>query len=401
MRCLTMKIFMDRNSDSAINPSAELPEHLFMLSHLRWDFVYQRPQHLATRFAEYCSVYYIEEPIFDAVDDVYYESRQRGNIQVMVPHLQPGFNHEVTIDGLTTLFGDLVEKVDLQNTAFWYYTAMALEFSAQYSPSVCIYDCMDELSAFKFAPPNIQSLEQILLKKADVVFTGGKSLYEAKKDHHANIHACPSSIDKAHFETVRSLALKRLGQLNTPELKLGFYGVIDERFDIELINDIAEARPDWEIILVGPVVKIDPQSLPKHANIRYLGSKTYAELPGCMAEWDIALIPFLLNESTLFISPTKTPEYLAAGLPVISTPIVDVVDPYGVNNLVHIGKDAHDFIRMAESIVKNKGKEAEWLKEVDDFLALNSWDITFERMKKEIVKVIDEKQTNLSTNQYV
>ena len=392
---------MDINFNSTPNHSTKFPEHMFIFSHLRWDFVYQRPQHLATRIAENSIVYYIEEPVFDAAEEIYYETRLRNNIRVMVPHLKPGFDHNVTIAGLTTLLSGLIKTVDLGHTAFWYYTPMALEFSENYDPAICIYDCMDELSAFKFAPANIQLLEKELLNKADVVFTGGKSLYRAKKESHANIHAFPSSIDKAHFESARRVGLKPLGQEITTSPKLGFYGVIDERFDIELIKGIAEARPGWEIVLIGPIVKIDPESLPKCKNIHYLGSKTYDQLPEYMAEWDIALIPFLLNESTQFISPTKTPEYLAAGLPVISTPIADVVDPYGISSLVSIGSDATDFIKAAELLLKNKGNDTIRLREVDAFLALNSWDITFDGMKDEIIKVIKQKQVNLSTNQYV
>lgn len=392
---------MDKSLNPPLNRLQDLPEHLFIFSHLRWDFVYQRPQHLLTRFAKHCTVYYVEEPVFNAEDEIYYEAVWRDNIQILIPHLKPGFNHNVTVDALSHLFSNLTKNIDLQNSAFWYYTPMALEFSENYQPAVCIYDCMDELSAFKFAPENIRSLEQSLLNKADVVFTGGKSLYHAKKNSHHNIHAFPSSIDKAHFLTARGLSSERTSNLNISKPILGFYGVIDERFDIELISKIAEERPSWEIILVGPIVKIDPEILPKYSNINYLGAKTYDELPIIMAEWDIALIPFLLNESTRFISPTKTPEYLAAGLPVISTPIADVIDPYGLNGLVHIGSDPQDFIKLAELVLDQKDKDAERLIAVDAFLASNSWDMTFEGMKKEILKSLMEKQSTLTDNQYV
>ncbi|AMR34555.1 glycosyl transferase [Mucilaginibacter sp. PAMC 26640] len=374
---------------------------MFIFSHLRWDFVYQRPQHLATRLAEHCKVYYIEEPVFDATDNIYYRTEYRHNIQVLVPHLLPGFDHDVTINGLSQLFSNLIETIDLQNTAFWYYTPMALEFSDRYEPGICIYDCMDELSAFKFAPPSMQLLERNLLNKADLVFTGGKALYHAKKDSHHNIHAFPSSIDKAHFSKARHVSAGSPDQNAGKKIKLGFYGVIDERFDIELIRDMADARPEWDFILIGPIVKIDQETLPRMANIHYLGSKTYDQLPECMADWDIALIPFLLNESTRFISPTKTPEYLAAGLPVISTPIADVVDPYGVNNLVGIGSSAKDFIRLAEMVLQNTHMEEERLEKVDLFLANNSWDLTFEGMREEILKVIKQNHTTLTATQYV
>jgi glycosyltransferase involved in cell wall biosynthesis len=268
----------------------------------------------------------------------------------------------------------MTERV-LTSYGFWYYTPMALEFSRGYEPELTVFDCMDELSAFKFAPEALKTLEKELMQKADIVFTGGHSLYEAKKNQHQNIHAFPSSIDKLHFAKARDLKVNR----STSAVKLGFYGVIDERFDIELIRGIAQQRPEWEIILIGPVVKIDPATLPVMPNIHYLGSKSYTELPELIADWDLALIPFLLNESTRFISPTKTPEYLAAGLPVISTPIRDVVNPYGKFGLVSIGHDADDFVASAEMEL-NRSDRKEWLQKVDFFLVHNSWDETCGRM---------------------
>ena len=392
--------------DSIINQSLtdhlpKFPEQLIIFSHLRWDFVYQRPQHLATRLAQISTLYFIEEPVFDAHDNIYYERVIKNKVLVMVPHLKPGLSHEFTINGLSLLFDEFIRSFDLNNTAFWYYTPMALEFTVSYKTAITIYDCMDELSAFKFAPENMQILEKELMKKADLVLTGGKSLFEAKKADHDNIHAFPSSIDKAHFLKARHSSTIPQDQTTTNKPKLGFCGVIDERFDIELISAIAKAKPDWQIILIGPVVKIDPNSLPDHPNIQYLGSKTYDQLPDYMAGWDIALIPFLLNESTRFISPTKTPEYLAAGLPVISTPIADVVDPYGLNNLVSIGTSADEVITLAEKALNNKGMETDRLRKVDAFLALNSWDKTFDGIKTEILKVIKQKNHSLSANQYV
>ena len=104
--------------------------------------------------------------------------------------------------------------------------------------------------------------------------------------------------------------------------------------DFELLSGVARARPGWSFVMLGPVVKIDEESLPRAANIHYLGSKSYAELPRYASGWDVALLPFARNESTEFISPTKTPEYLAAGLPVVSTSIRDVVRPYQELGLV-------------------------------------------------------------------
>jgi glycosyltransferase involved in cell wall biosynthesis len=386
-----MKLLNINATDTPVkNLYNKLPANIVCFSHLRWDFVFQRPQHLLTRLAQSFRVFFIEEPIFDAINQDHYTYHNRGeNVQIIVPHLAHGGSPADNIIKLKALFDNFMENKNLADYGFWYYTPMALEFSRKYLPELVIFDCMDELSAFKFAPEELKDLEKELLKKADIVFTGGQSLYEAKKNQHSNMFAFPSSIEKSHFETAREIRkLKSKGTNST--VTLGFYGVIDERFDIELIRDIATVRSDWQIVLVGPVVKIDPEILPRNENIQYLGSKKYEELPTIIANWDIALIPFLLNESTRFISPTKTPEYLAAGLPVISTAIKDVVNPYGKNKLISIGSNGNDFIAAAEQILNDNQKD-KWLSKVDAFLAQNSWDKTCSRMIRLMNETIENK----------
>ncbi|MFL5810740.1 MAG: glycosyltransferase [Flavisolibacter sp.] len=260
---------------------------------------------------------------------------------------------------------------------------MALPFTDHLSPQMVIYDCMDELSAFKFAPPQLTTLEKELFAKADIVFTGGNSIFESKKNQHHNIFAFPSSIDKHHFGLARTCKTDPEDQKNIPHPRFGFFGVVDERFDIELIEKVARKKPDWHFVILGPVVKIDPASLPHYENLHYLGGKRYEELPSYIAGWDVALIPFAMNQSTRFISPTKTPEYLAAGKPVISSPIRDVVRPYGENKLVHIVNNANEFIAAAEKELRKKRK-ASWLRKVDDFLLYNSWDRTWGQMVRHI-----------------
>ena len=360
--------------------TSRLPDNLVCFSHLRWDFVFQRPQHLLTRFSKAMTIFYIEEPVYGEIEFPYYDYAAReAQLTVITPRLPAGLSENASLNIQKQLFDEFMAQRAFNDYGFWYYTPMALEFTRDYTPQLTVFDCMDELSAFKFAPESIKQLEKELLKKADIVFTGGHSLYEAKKNQHQNIYAFPSSIDKQHFVKTRELKTAMDQTAHQGHFKLGFYGVIDERFDIELIGGIAAARPDWEIILIGPVVKIDPATLPQQANIRYLGPKTYAKLPELMAEWDLALIPFLLNESTRFISPTKTPEYLAAGLPVVSTPIRDVINPYGKFGLVSIAHNAPEFIDCAEKELNRTDRKA-WLQKVDFFLAHNSWDETCTRM---------------------
>ena len=356
------------------------PSNLLCFSHLRWDFVYQRPQHLLSRFSNYSTVYVLEEPIFDAKDDGHISFTNRGNnVIVGVPHLPEGLSHKEVTTSMTDLVDQFLQGKNLDNFAFWYYSPMFLAISEKHTPKLTIYDCMDELSAFKNAPKELTQMEKKLLGKADVVFTGGQSLYEAKKHQHPSIHPFPSSIEKEHFMKARTVKNQPADQASIEGIKLGFYGVLDERFDIDLIKGIADARPDWQIILIGPVVKIDPATLPTNSNIHYMGQKSYQELPAYLSGWDIALIPFAINESTKFISPTKTPEYLSAGIPVVSTPIKDVINQYGRQKLVSIGMNAEDFIEAVERELKVTDRKA-WLAKTDLFLADKSWDNTVSNM---------------------
>jgi len=356
---------------------------LVCFSHLRWGFVFQRPNHLLSRFSKHQRVFFIEEPIFYDGEDKLQIENYNEKLFVVTPHMQGGLPEEEVHNRQRKFISNLFTNMNIEKHFSWYYTPMALPFTDQLTPELTVYDCMDELSAFKFAPVQLKNLEKELLKKADVVFTGGQSIYEAKKNTHHNIYAFPSSIDKHHFGQARKSKEDPADQKHIPHPRFGFFGVIDERFDIELIDQVAKARPDWQFILLGPVVKIDPASLPKYDNIHYLGGKKYDELPNYIAGWDIAMVAFAMNESTKFISPTKTPEYLAAGKPVISTPIRDVVRPYGDNKLVHIVNNADEFIKAAEKELGKKRK-ASWLKKVDDFLLYNSWDRTWGQMVRHI-----------------
>jgi UDP-galactopyranose mutase len=250
---------------------------------------------------------------------------------------------------------------------------------------------MDELSAFRFAPQHLKDLEQELLNRADIVFTGGVSLYEAKKGRHVNIHAFPSSIDYDHFSKARNGIAIPEDQLAIKGPSFGFYGVVDERFDIELLRNAAALRPEWQFVIIGPIVKIDPADLPQAENIHYLGGRDYHQLPAYLKAWDVAFIPFAMNESTRFISPTKTPEYLAAGKPVISTPIHEVIYPYGDQKLVHIAATAAEFVAAGDEILKEKTQSVPWLEKVDRFLQGNSWDQTYRAMKSLILKTIGQR----------
>ncbi len=354
---------------------------LLCLSHLRWNFVYQRPQHLLSRAAKHQRVFFFEEPFFHD-GAAYLELRpEEGGPLVAVPHLPHGLSEAEHNQALRKLLDELLVQQNIKSFISWYYTPMALKFSRHLKPELCVYDCMDQLSHFKGASREIPLLEQELFRKSDLVFTGGQSLYEAKREEHHSVHAFPSSVDVQHFIRARSSIEALPGHPVIKGPKIGYLGVIDERLDIELLDAVARQRPDWNLVMVGPIVKIDPASLPRYSNVHYLGPKTYAELPYCLADWDIAMLPFARNDATRYISPTKTPEYLSAGCRVISTSIRDVVYPYGEKSLVSIADDAATFIACAEAhLAQTPTAREQWLKRVDLFLASQSWDRTFDSM---------------------
>jgi glycosyltransferase involved in cell wall biosynthesis len=277
------------------------------------------------------------------------------------------------------LLDDVVAGEAIRSCVLWYYTPMALAFTDHLRPTAVVYDCMDELSAFAHAPAALKYREAELMRRAGVVFTGGQSLYEAKRDAHPNIHAFPSSVDVEHFARARRVASDVADQAHIPHPRLGFFGVIDERLDIALVDGVAAARPDWHLVLLGPIVKIDPSTLPRRPNIHYLGPRTYDELPAYVAGWDVALLPFARNDATRFISPTKTPEYMAAGKAVVSTSIRDVVRPYGLQRLVRIADEVPDFVRACAAAM-TEGADAR-NRRADAFLRQTSWDGTWSRMR--------------------
>jgi UDP-galactopyranose mutase len=354
-------------------------EDVLFFSHLRWDFVFQRPQHIVSRFARDHRVWFWEEPIHDAAEP-YLTVEPRGQVRVVVPHLRPGDGIEV----LRGLLDEFVSDTGLIEPVAWYWTPMMRAFSAHIPFSAVIYDCMDELSHFAFAPPELVEWERRLMADADVVFTGGHHLYSRKRDLHPNVHPFPSSVDVAHFGKAREGLADPADQGNIARPRIGWFGVIDERTDIALLDGVARVRPDWQLVMVGPVVKIDPATLPRHANIHWLGMKSYDELPQYISSWDVAMLPFALNDATRFISPTKTPEYLAAGKPVVSTPITDVVRPYGENGLVYIAEGVDEFVSAIDAALQTDVPDL--LREADLLLSRMSWDSTVSQMRAEIYK---------------
>lgn len=367
--------------------------NLICFSHLRWNFVFQRPQHLMIRFARDFDVFYWEEPA-PAKDDVAtldIRFDKSTNVTVIVPQIPDSIQGQARTQALADLLTHFTDNLT-NDVIRWYYTPMMLGFSSQPGAICTVYDCMDELANFKFAPPELVGLERELFSKADVVFTGGHSLYEAKRKAHPNVHPFPSSVDRDHFGKARGQVEPAVDMIGLPEPRLGFYGVVDERMDLDLLAAVADAHPDWSLVIVGPVVKIDPANLPQRPNIHYTGGRAYDQLPAYLAAWNVALMPFAINDSTKFISPTKTPEYLAAGRPVVSTAITDVVRHYGELAGVKVAHDTEGFIKGCEEALALASRPDDWLPQVDEALSALSWDATFDEMLAKIDAAIAKKR---------
>ena len=375
-----------------------LPTDVICFSHLRWKFVFQRPQHLLTRCARDRRVFFVEEPMLDAAAPHTIIERVTDRLWVVVPHLPPGLAADETNAALAALVDDLIDRLDMTSYLLWYYTPMALPFTRHLVPDAIVYDCMDELSGFKGAPPEMAIRERELFERADVVFTGGHSLYEHKRTLHRNIHPFPSSVDIAHFGRARDMHTEPSDQRDLPFPRIGFFGVIDERLDVALVEAAARRCVDWHFVFVGPVVKIDPAILPRRSNVHFLGQKSYDDLPAYLSGWDVAMLPFARNDATRFISPTKTPEYLAAGKPVVSTSIADVVRPYASLDLVRIGDEPDAFVRAIERAFEDSA-DPRWWQRVDKFLATQSWDDTWARMHAEIETVLEAARPRAHTGE--
>ncbi len=366
-----------------VSPATLAP--LICFSHLRWDFVTQRPQHLMRRFAAERRVFFWEEAIPCDHPRPYleYHPFPEDDVIALRPRVPHWWDRAATEAALREQLDMLIATTGATAPLLWFYTPMMLGFADHLPAEAIVYDCMDELSAFRFADPLLVEREAELIRRADVMFTGGYSLYEAKRAAHADIHPFPSAVEREHFAAARTGLPDPGDQAGISHPRLGFYGVIDERVDLALIDAVAAARPDWSLVMIGPVAKIDPAHLPRRPNIHWLGGRGYGELPAYLGGWDVALMPFALNEATRFISPTKTPEYLAAGRPVVSTPIVDVVRHYGEIGGVAIADGAEAFVAACDAALALPPAGA-WRDEADAALGAMSWDRTAAAMKQRI-----------------
>ncbi|HLM52951.1 MAG TPA: FAD-dependent oxidoreductase [Pseudoxanthomonas sp.] len=352
---------------------------LIVFSHLRWDFVYQRPQHLLSRLAGHWPIVVVEEPI--AGDPGFDESHPAPGVTVLRPRTRAsghGFDGD-QLQAVGALLRDYMERKSIDQYGVWFYTPMALPLLFDLQPQVIVYDCMDELSAFKNAPPQLLAREDRLLQLADIVFTGGPSLYDAKRDRHPNVHCMPSSVDAEHFRGGADPANVSPLLDGIAHPRLGFYGVIDERLDTDLLAHLADSDPQWQVCVVGPVVKIEESQLPRRPNLHYLPQQDYATLPELLAGWDVCLLPFALNDSTRFISPTKTLEYMCAGKPVVSTAVTDVGRLYGSG--VTVAQDRDAFVDAChEALAETPEQREQRLARQQALIASTSWDEAASKM---------------------
>jgi len=337
-----------------------------------------------SRLAQTRPVLFIEEPVGNAAADGWERSEPSRGLCVYRPRLRgdvgdlDGFDPKYT-ERMIALLEQLVMHEGICRHTAWLYTPRALQMAHALAPEVVVYDCMDELANFRNASPDLPVLERELLRQADVVFTGGPSLYRAKKNLHPKVFCFPSSVDVEHFSKGRSGGVVAADMEPLPRPRLGYYGVIDERFDASLIDAAARAHPEWQLVLVGPVVKIDVAELPRHDNIHYVGPRPYKDLPRYLAGWDVCLLPFALNDATRFISPTKTLEYMAAEHPIVTTSIRDVVGPY--SDVVHVGDGPDEFVAACEQALDagtvDENRRRAQMKKI---LARTSWDETVRGM---------------------
>ncbi|WP_097064319.1 UDP-galactopyranose mutase [Sphingomonas guangdongensis] len=349
-----------------------------------------------SRFARTADVVYWEEPVHGAQGPSLGTRRcPKTGVTVATPTLPAGLSADAETAALRSLLDGLLDVRPVDRLVRWYYTPMMLPLSEHRAANAVVYDCMDELANFKGAPATLLPLEQRLLDQADLVFTGGYSLFEAKRDRHPSVHPFPSSVDVAHFAAAREPGREPDDQRAIPRPRLGFYGVVDERMDLALLAAVADQRPDWSLVIVGPVVKISEHDLPRRHNIHYIGGRDYAALPDYLRGWDVALMPFAINDATRFISPTKTPEYLAAGCPVVSTPVTDVIRHYGSVAAVRIAATPDAFVAACAEALTLRAS-SEWRDEVDALLAQGSWDKVHAEMAALIGKVMAARQRPLA-----
>lgn len=366
------------------------PFDLVVASHLRWNFVWQRPQQLLSRLSRHHRILFVEEPVYapenngQSVPNMYVALP---NLVVLTPQVPKEACGDTPLwlwpcqDRIAQQVRDALTALDFRNRTLWFYTPTPEFLVDVVKPDMLTYDVMDELANFKFAPPQLKEREQRLLSRSAVVFTGGASLFDAKKHHNPNTHLFASGVDGAHYarachpETTEPDWMKGI-----PGPRATYIGVIDERLDYDIVAAMAQARPDIQFLMCGPIVKVDPANLPQGPNLHYPGQQGYEDLPRILKGTDICLMPFARNEATQFISPTKTLEYMATHRPIVSTPIKDVERFY--SDIVFLADDAESFVSQIDAALNEPAHErARKHAREEKILAEQAWDAIADNMK--------------------
>ena len=391
------RLIMPQNPKDIRREITHAREHpLIVQSHLRWDFVWQRPQQLLSRLARTAPVLFVEEPIFldDAATDRLEITMPDKNIIRAVPRLRASTRGDY--DASIAIVRDLVigeigpqGRLDglFSNAVQWFYTPMpAPTMLGAFNEIGVVYDCMDELAQFRNAPADLVRRERLLMSNSDVVFTGGYRLFTAKSAYHQNVHFFGCGVDVPHFSKARSndTTIPADAQFNSPVA--GYFGVIDERLDYDLIRALAERHPEMSIVMVGPTAKVNPDELPHAPNIHWLGQRSYDELPRYVKGFDVCLMPFAINEATEYINPTKTLEYMAAGKPIVSTPVADVV-----RNFTPIVTVANNHDEFVDAVVRNAmNANATLIADGIEMASSSSWETIVTKMRSIISEAVDE-----------
>ncbi|HEY0714316.1 MAG TPA: glycosyltransferase [Polyangia bacterium] len=361
-------------------------------SHQRWDHLCQRSQQLMIRFAANRRVIVFEAPVPDEAGPRLAVRAGKGGVVLATPHLVPELMRDPASRNaaLKRIVDRLIVEHDLQDHVAWYDSPLALGYTAQLAPRLTVYDCVEDPSASKRDPVRFASLESALLRRADLVITGGQSGYEAKALHHPRVHRLAGGVDVRHFRRARSPLPVPADQHVIPRPRIGYAGVIDDRVDLTLIEQVAAANPGFQLVLLGAVVNIDPATLPRLSNIHYLGAKSYKELPAYLAGWDVAMLPLVRLGGGAALA-NKTAELLSAGRPIVATSVRDIVRPYGSDRLVRLADEPGEFANAIHASLATDLRDLR--ARADRTLARMTWDA----LARQLADLMADRITTLET----
>ena len=396
---------MEKNSvTSELSKAHELEAYSIVVhSHLKWDWVWQRPQQFLSRLSDKHRVLFVEAPdVYDGAHVTRVDLREVTDfpninvLQIKIPAKRRSDTTWIDQERRRVVQSLLSGPLGQSFTSIvqWFYDPMAVTaFAGQLDEQLIVYDCMDELSLFRGAPPELVRRERELLALADVVFAGGPKIWSAKRELNPNCFCYGCGVDAKHFGEACDPQLRVPHDMaDLPRPVFGYIGVVDERIDYELLARLADST-QGSVVMVGPWTKVDPASFPRRDNFHWLGSRDYSELPGYAKGFDVCIMPFAMNEATRFINPTKALEYMATGRPIVSTPVEDVVAQF--SDVITIANDATTFANACERAAVQPDS-----RQIESGLALaqqNSWESIVARLEQHIEEALRSRRA-LSVN---